>query len=220
MGRLMRRLIAVFMRFFFKHLYTTISWCYDFVAWASSMGQWRAWQHAALIEFKPGLILEIGHGPGHVLLDFIEQGRKIVGVDASQQMTRIANRKLQGIGAGSVVVQGQGQFLPFKQASFSGVVATFPSEYILDLKTLANIHRVLEPAGNLVIIGLSTITGKGLHDRFAAWLYWITGLSDNPEHAFQNWISSIEDVGFNTRIEIESQPRADVLRLVAAKITD
>lgn len=217
----MRKLIAVFMRFFFKQLYTTISWSYDFVAWASSMGQWQAWQHAALIEFKPGLILEIGHGPGHVLLDFIEQGHKIVGVDASQQMTRIANRKLQAIGGGPVVVQGQGQFLPFKQASFSGVVATFPSEYIVDFETLASIHHVLKPAGKLVIIGLSKITGKGLHDRFAAWLYRITGLSDNPEHAFQNWIRSIEDVGFSTRMEIVSQPRADVLRLIAfKKITD
>jgi ubiquinone/menaquinone biosynthesis C-methylase UbiE len=213
----MRRLPAVFMRFFFKHLYTTFAWTYDFVAWLTSMGQWRAWQHAALINFQPGVILELGHGPGHMLLDFIEQERAIIGVDASRQMTRIANRKLRGIGKGCGVVRGRSQALPFKQASFIGVISTFPSEYILDPETLQSIHRVLEPTGKLVVIGLSKITGNGLHDRFAAWLYRITGLSENPEHAYVTWIDAIESIGFSTRIEIEKQPRAEVLRLIAVK---
>jgi ubiquinone/menaquinone biosynthesis C-methylase UbiE len=211
------RLLEAFMRFFFKQLYTSAAWAYDFVAWTSSMGQWRSWQRAALVDYNPGRLLEIGHGPGHLMLDFIASGHEIIGIDASRQMTRMASRRLLEGGVGGVIIQGRSQELPLESCSISGVIATFPAEFILEPDTLNSIFRTLIPGGKCVIIGLSTITGKAFYDRFASWLYRFTGQSDHPEEAYDAWLQQLEKAGFETQQEIVKLPRANVLRLTATK---
>lgn len=213
----MRSLAQDFMRFFFKHLYTTIAWSYDFIAWTTSMGQWRTWQQAALIEFLPGKLLEIGHGPGHMLLDLKKQGRRVTGVDASRQMTGMASKRLQKNGHKISIARARAQNLPFPTGAFSGVIATFPSEYILDGETLRSVHRVLQPEGTLVVIGLARITGSSVYDRLAAWLFRITGQADHPQEAYHHWIEQMERLSFTARFETVEQPRAQVLRLTAVK---
>ncbi len=213
----MRSLFQAFMRFFFKHLYTTLAWSYDFVAWITSMGQWRRWQQAAIIEFEPGKVLEIGYGPGHLLLDFKRTGGSIIGVDISEQMTRIASRRLRENGISSIIVRARAQELPFAAGAFSGVIATFPSEYILAEETLRSIHRILIAQGKFVVIGLATITGKALYDRFASWLFRITGQAGHPEEAYGKWVDQLRSLCFAARIEIVDQPRAKVLRFIAEK---
>jgi ubiquinone/menaquinone biosynthesis C-methylase UbiE len=213
----MNRLLEAFMRFFFKHLYTSIAWTYDFVAWTSSMGQWRLWQHAALIDFEPGLLLEIGHGPGHLLIDFTLANRRIIGVDASRQMTQMARRRSQAAGVDVGVTQAKAQSLPFTPSCFSGVIATFPSEYVLEGETIKSALRVLKPKGKFVLVGLKSITGRAFYDRLAAWLYRTTGQSNHPESSYGLWLNQLEKFGFNARIEIIEQPRAEVLRVVAVK---
>ena len=215
----MHQAIEALMRFFFKHLYTTFAWIYDFIAWSTSMGQWRTWQQAAHTNYTAGKLLELGHGPGHLLLDFLNRERAIFGVDASFQMTRLAKRRLDDAGYEPVIVRAQAQALPFKGDTFSGVVSTFPSEYILDEATLISVSRVLKPMGKFIVIGLKEITGKGLHDRFASWLYRATGQSGQTEQTFGPWLELLESNGFEARIEIEQQRRAQVLRLVAVSNT-
>jgi ubiquinone/menaquinone biosynthesis C-methylase UbiE len=214
----MPALLQAFMRFFFKHLYTTIAWSYDFVAWVTSMGQWRLWQQAALIDFEPGKLLEIGHGPGHLLVDFKQRGDWVIGVDASPQMTHIASRRLRENRLSVTIVRARAQNLPFPTNQFSGVITTFPSEYILDDETLLSIHRVLDPQGQLVVIGLGRITGKAIYDRFSAWLYRVTGQADHPDDLYRPWLERLEALSFAPRIEIVKQPRAQVLRLIAKKL--
>ncbi|MGD8848427.1 MAG: class I SAM-dependent methyltransferase [Anaerolineales bacterium] len=214
----MRRIVEAFMRFFFKHLYTTFAWTYDLVAWTTSMGQWRTWQQAAFIAFEPGLLLELGHGPGHLLLDFSDAGYRIFGVDASLQMSRLASRKIKAASLPNRVIRASALALPLKSSSFSGAVATFPSEYILQQETMQSIHRVLTPQGKFVVIGLQSITGQALYDRLASWLYRITGQADHPEDSYQAWLNQLRDLGFDARIEIVEQKRAKVLRVVARKM--
>lgn len=214
---MMHRLLEAFMRFFFKHLYTSAAWAYDFVAWTSSMGQWRSWQRAALVDYKPGTLLEIGHGPGHLMIELIASGHQIIGVDASRQMTRTARRRLLERGVRSVIIQGRSQELPFESCSISGVITTFPAEFILEPATLNSIFRTLIPGGKCVIIGLSTITGRAFYDRFASWLYRNTGQSNHPEEAYDAWLQLLKKAGFETQQEIVKLPRANVLRITANK---
>ena len=50
------------------------------------------------------------------------------------------------------VIQGSAQHLPFSNDSFDTVVSTFPSEYIYDPDTIAEVARVLRPGGRFIVI--------------------------------------------------------------------
>jgi SAM-dependent methyltransferase len=56
------------------------------------------------------------------------------------------------VGEKNWVLQGSAQRLPFNAASFDTVVSTFPSEYIYDPATIAEVERVLRPGGRLIVI--------------------------------------------------------------------
>jgi len=214
MWKIASRLFSSFLRFFFKHLYTTLSWAYDFVAWATSMGQWRKWQSAATPASQIGDLLELGTGPGHLLTDLPQSEYRSVGVDTSTQMLKLARRNLLHRGFTPMLTQGRAQALPFQSNHFSIVIATFPSEYIVDPATLAEAFRVLQPRGEFVIVGLVQITGASLADRFAAWLYRFTGQAGEPQ---EEWKITLQDAGFHPRFEIIEQERARVLRVVGFK---
>jgi ubiquinone/menaquinone biosynthesis C-methylase UbiE len=214
MWKIASKLFSSFLRFFFKHLYTTLSWAYDFVAWTTSMGQWRKWQSAATPSSQNGDLLELGSGPGHLLADLSGSAHRSVGLDTSTQMLKRAQRNLVRRGITPMLIQGRAQALPFRSNHFSDIIATFPSEYIVDPATLAEAFRVLQPDGELVIVGLVQITGISLADRFAAWLYRFTGQSGEPR---EKWKIPLQEAGFSPRFEIIEQERARVLRVVGSK---
>jgi ubiquinone/menaquinone biosynthesis C-methylase UbiE len=56
----------------FRLLYHELAWSYDLVSWLASRGLWRRWQQAALAYLPvEGRFLEVGFGPGHLLLDLV-----------------------------------------------------------------------------------------------------------------------------------------------------
>lgn len=205
---------AQLLRFFFKHLYTTFAWAYDLVAWTTSMGQWKTWQSVVYHDGLQSPILELGHGPGHLLLDFRRAGYHAVAIDASNQMTQIAARRLQREGFQPTITRARAQSLPLPVDTFANVISTFPSEYILERDTLNEIWRVLQPGGELIVIGVESITGRGLQDRLANWLYRFTGQAGEPG---DYWTQPLEEVGFVPKLERVRQPRANVLRFRAKK---
>jgi ubiquinone/menaquinone biosynthesis C-methylase UbiE len=75
-------------------------------------------------------------------------------VERSPQMVAAARETLQRrkVGTNSTVIQGSAQGLPFNDASFDTVVSTFPSEYIYESDTIAEVSRVLRPGGRLIVI--------------------------------------------------------------------
>jgi ubiquinone/menaquinone biosynthesis C-methylase UbiE len=209
-------LLSAFLRFFFRHLYTTFAWAYDLVAMTSSMGQWGTWQNAALDALpNQGRVLEVGHGPGHLLKRRALEGCLDFGVDVSPQMARIAYKRLRGAGFQPRLVRAQAQALPFASGFFQAIYATFPSEFILAPETLASFQRILRSDGSLVVIPMSRITGRSLPDRLAAWLYRVTGQSRDIG---TGWKKFLQDSGFQGTLECVQQSRAEVYRLIARKL--
>lgn len=214
MAKLLRRLLQKFLLVFFSNLYTRFAWLYDAVAWLSSMGQWRLWRQTAIIPFQPGFILELGHGPGHLQKELQQSGYPSMGIDPSRQMNRLAQRRLAKEGLAHDLVRAKAQSLPFKDQSFHGIVSTFPSDYILDPATLSEVHRVLSKHAPFVMIGYIVITGQALPDRFARWLYRITGQSGSIP---PGWQSYLDEYGFDTRLEEVTLERSCVTRLLAMR---
>ena len=163
------------MQFGFRLLYNELAFIYDPVSWAVSLGRWRDWQRAAFPFLQGQQILEVAHGPGHMLLELERAGVHVIGLDLSPSMGRLAHNRIERNRSNVSVVRGKAQALPFAAASFSSVLATFPSEFILELETLEAVWRALLPGGRFVIVVGAQLTGKGAAKSLIERLYAITG---------------------------------------------
>ena len=204
-------------QFGFRLLYHEMAWTYDFVSWGVSLGQWRAWQRAALryLDVEPGTrVLELAHGTGNLQIDLRTAGLISVGCDLSSQMGRIARRKLARHRIAPVLVQSRAQQLPFSDACFSVAISTFPTEFIIAPQTLHEVYRVLQPGGRLVIVPEGLLTGGGLLREVLEWAYRVTGQR-------QAWPDAVKQrfaaVGFQWREETVVFSRSEARVIIAQK---
>lgn len=208
---LWKRLVS----FGFRLLYHELAWGYDLVAWLVSFGQWRAWRETALPHLVGQRILELGHGPGHLLVALAEGGFRSVGLDPSPQMGRLARRRLRRAGLALTLVRGRAQTLPFPSGAFDSVVATFPTPYIVDRATLAEVVRIVRPDGRLVIVAGARLTGRDPLSRLVEWFYFITGQRETTE----SWEAPFAAVGLAVRrVQVEMK-RSQVWLLIAERAT-
>jgi ubiquinone/menaquinone biosynthesis C-methylase UbiE len=162
-------------RFGFHLLYHQMAWTYDAVSWLVSMGVWHDWQRAALPFLRGPRVLEIAHGPGHMLLALNKAGFYVVGIDLSPQMGRLARKRLLRADQPTQLLRGPAQTLPFTAATFDSVLITFPTEFITEIETLSAVFRVLKTNGRLLIVPAAQLTGKSILERTVELLYIITG---------------------------------------------
>jgi ubiquinone/menaquinone biosynthesis C-methylase UbiE len=162
-------------RWAFARFYREFAWTYDSVAAAVSSGRWFAWGRATLPHLR-GDVLELGCGTGHLqrALARTAETARAVGIDASPQMLAITRRRLAHDDLSMRLVRSIAQALPFSAASFDSVVATFPSEYIVDPVTLSEVRRVLRPGGRLVIVLAAAFAEDGPYQRAVDLLYRVT----------------------------------------------
>ena len=211
-------------RFGFRLLYYELAFTYDIVSRIVSLGVWRGWQRTVfkyLPESQDGMLLELAHGTGNLQLDLAERGFRSVGYDLSPQMGRLARKKMQRHNVQVMLVQGRAQQLPFVSGAFSGVLATFPTDFMFQDETLAEIHRVLVEEGVLVVVLSGTFSGKGLARVLLEWLYRITGqrhIEVDVDAAYRRIQDRLNSRGFETQITNEPCNRSSALLVVGSKI--
>lgn len=219
------KLIQRFMRFFFHLLYHPFAFTYDLVAATVSFGKWKDWVFSILPFIEGTRILELGHGPGHLQRLLLAQppvgnrGLFVVAIDESAQMGRIAKRRL---GASHTVLRsaqgkltrGLAQSLPYQNGAFDTILSTFPAEYIFDMQTLSEAHRVLRNRGRLIV--LLAAWPKNL---FLAWLFKVTGQSPSEtEESIKLKIKErLADTEFDLAVEIVEVKSSTLLIVVAQK---
>ncbi|MCS7038953.1 MAG: methyltransferase domain-containing protein [Caldilineales bacterium] len=136
----------------FHALYHQLAWAYDAVSWLVSLGAWDAWRRLALDEVRGERVLELGSGTGALLVAAAQIGLNPIGLDRSAAMARQARRRLQRQGLPTRLVQGDWRALPFGEAAFDTVIATFPAEVILEAEAWQELARVLAPGGRFVAV--------------------------------------------------------------------
>jgi ubiquinone/menaquinone biosynthesis C-methylase UbiE len=208
----MRAVWRSFLGFFFRLLYNEFAWCYDLVAWLVSLGRWKAWGRTVLHHLRGARILELGHGPGHLLVALQRRGYDPVGLDLSVTMGRQARRRLGRAGLPVPLVRARAQALPFRDEYFDTIVATFPTGFIIDLRTLREATRNLRADGHLVVALGARFEGEGLIASFLTWLYRVTGQNEPSPNAFEPWL---QQVGLSSRTVREQVGQTTVLLLVA-----
>lgn len=140
-------------KWLFETLYKN-KYLYRFASTVPFAGQWRVWQRLVLSRLHGRDVLELGCGLGDLLADLSEAGYVCIAIDHSPQMVEAARETLQRrrLDKKATVIQGSTQHLPFSNGSFDTVVSTFPSEYIYDPDTIAEVERVLRPGGRLIVV--------------------------------------------------------------------
>lgn len=203
--------IRRFMRLFYHLLYHPFAFTYDLVAWAVSFGRWKDWVFSVVPFIEGNLILELGHGPGHLQRLLLDRGLVAVALDESTQMGRLAKRRL---GPSQKLTRGLSQSLPYASETFDCIVSTFPSEYIFAPQTLAEAKRTLRKDGRFIVL-----PGALPRNQFLKWLYKVTG--ESPEAITDALIERFEQpflqAGFkveNRQLELDS---SQIIILIAMK---
>ncbi|HTP09009.1 MAG TPA: methyltransferase domain-containing protein [Anaerolineae bacterium] len=204
-----------FVKFGFRLLYHELAFTYDAVAWLVSLGQWQAWGRTALDRVRGPRVLEIGHGPGHLLVALARSGRQAIGIDLSPQMGRLAQQNMRRAGVHAPTVQCRVQALPFRSGAFDSVVSTFPTDYIADVATLREVQRVTNERGRLVVVFGAQLIGHEPSKVLIEWLYRLTG---QREAKFDDEESIFDRVGMPARIETETIGASTVTLVVAEKM--
>lgn len=215
------------MRLFFHLLYHSFAWSYDLVAATVSLGRWKGWGQTATNLLAGPRVLELGFGPGHMQTYLASAGYIPYGLDESRQMARQARQRLAGSAQPCRLARGKAQRLPFADASFDSVIATFPTPYITDPDTLREIKRILHSENRdrnisrakaqLVVLMSAWITGRSLPERWMRWLFQVTGESPQEDINIARVLEPYTRAGFEASIRFMELPGSRLM-LILAKV--
>jgi ubiquinone/menaquinone biosynthesis C-methylase UbiE len=108
------------------------------------------------------LVLEVAPGPGYVAIELAKMGQfQITGLDISSTFVEIARRIARDQKVSVDFQQGNASQMPFADASFDLVIcrAAFKN-FSEPVRALAEMRRVLRPAGKALIIDLRRDTSQ------------------------------------------------------------
>ncbi|MBW6472593.1 MAG: class I SAM-dependent methyltransferase [Anaerolineaceae bacterium] len=157
-------------------LYGSLAFGYDIVANIVSLGDWNQWTY----QIKKFLsheekILEVGIGTGILHKNLIKEKYQIFGCDLSKQMLKISSRRLKDYSP--KILRTNNRKLPFRDNSFTKIIATFPSDYIFTNDFQKESQRLLTCGGELIVLLSINFVKNDFTSRFYRILYKITGQS-------------------------------------------
>ncbi len=187
---------------------------FDFASERISGGRWKRWGRSSISYLKGRRVLELGHGPGHLLIELKRAGYQPTGIDLSYGMGRLAARRLRHAGMEAPLVRCRAQILPFRANSFDAAVATFPTDDILELNTLREVARVIPQGGRFVMVVGAQREGSKPNPYFVEWLKGFIGQTRSGEDEKSPIFSR---AGFRSWVDYQSVEGSPVILLIAEK---
>lgn len=144
-------------------MFDTIAPSYDFMNRLISFRQdviWRKKSLKTLLEFSPKVILDVATGTGDYAIDAYKllKPDKIIGIDLSEEMMKVALEKTRKLGLEETFhfEKQDCMSLTFIDNSFDAVIAAFGVRNFEDIsKGISEMFRVLKPGGKIIILELS-----------------------------------------------------------------
>lgn len=149
-----------------EQMFDTISEEYDGLNRVISLGSDVAWRKKVIklvSDKNVNSVLDIATGTGDLAIQFAEKtdAKRIVGLDLSDGMLKVARKKVAGKPFADKIefVQGDSEALPFDDNSFDAITVSFGIRNFENLeKGLSEIRRVLKDGGIFVILETSVPT--------------------------------------------------------------
>ena len=146
-----------------RKLFDNIAPDYDKLNHILSLNIDKGWRKKAVKELlnaqEPLNVLDVACGTGDFTIEIAQKapaGSKITGIDLSEGMMKIGREKIKAAGVDATMVQGDCEALPYDDFSFHRIAVGFGVRNFENLEVgLKEMHRVLTPAGKLVILELS-----------------------------------------------------------------
>ena len=139
---------------FARALFAGLPARYDRLAAVLSLGQDRRWRREMIDRValtRPATVLDVATGPAGVALDLADRtDARITGIDLSEDMLGRGRRNVAAAGRDDriALVVGQGEHLPFPDATFDALTFTYLLRYVADpATTITELARVVRPGG-------------------------------------------------------------------------
>lgn len=180
----------------------TIRWArlYDLGTTLLSLGRLSA-LHRTMVELAgitPGeRILDVGCGPGRLAIvagTVAGPSGETYGIDPAPEMIELARRKAARAGVGVRFEVGVIEALPYPADRFDVVLSSLMLHHLPDdvkRRGLAEIHRVLKPAGRVVAVDFGATPAEGIGH-----LLCVLGLRKGWDHA-ERLRTMLSDAGFD-----------------------
>jgi len=127
---------------------------YDRLAAVLSLGQDQRWRREMIdhvTSTDPATVLDVATGPAGVALELARRSdARITGIDVSEEMLSRGRRNVAEVGCDDRIgfVLGQGERLPFADATFDALTFTYLLRYVADpASTINELVRVVRPGG-------------------------------------------------------------------------
>jgi len=134
-----------------RRRYDRIAPLYDAMEWFMELG-FRRWRRELWSTVPAGRILEVGVGTGKNI-GFHGQSHVVTGIDISPRMLARARQRAQRCPSPPVLELADAQALPYADASFDAVVASFVFCSVPDaIQGFREARRVLVPGGKLLLL--------------------------------------------------------------------
>lgn len=143
-----------------KSMFDRIVRRYDFLNRLLSLGQDILWRKKMAKEAeydKNQIILDLAVGTGDSAKELSKKGIKVIGVDISFEMLKIAKEKIQ---KNFTPISASAYELPFRDKTFDSVTCAFGIRNMHETEmALKEIHRVIKAKGKIIILEFSLPSG-------------------------------------------------------------
>lgn len=163
------------------NMFNAIAHRYDFLNQLLSFGIHKGWRKKSirLLQAKhPKTILDIATGTADFAIEAMKlKPEKVVGVDISSGMLELGKKKIDKLGLQTKIELklADSENLPFEDNSFDAITVGFGVRNFENLeKGIRDMHRVLKPGGQMVILEFSKPRAFPIKQLYTIYFKYIT----------------------------------------------